>query len=126
MKQIMAIQSFPTSRIISAFQNAMDEGKIEDYTRILKLEEYSNTFPPILGYETEITRDMLGWYFLSGSDEEPREIKEQHLGWSAWVVTDGHHRTISFRNAGLDFIDVMPDRGCLTTEEELKEFDQNF
>lgn len=60
MDQIIQIQSFPTKRLMSAFVNCMNYAKILEYTEVCRLWEYSNEFPPILGYESEITLDMLG------------------------------------------------------------------
>lgn len=124
----MEMQSFPTKRLMSAFANQMFPDKLEDYTRVCRLLEYSNEFPPIWGYESEITKDMIGQEFLHGNEELDnfRTVQREHVGLTVWFVTDGHHRAMSFLNAGLDFIDVIPDRACLTTEDELKEWDEKF
>lgn len=113
---------------MSAFTNAMDQAKLVEYTEVCRLFEYSNEFPPIQGYESEITSDMIGQEFYHGTEnlEELRTVKKEHIGLTVWFITDGHHRACAFLNAGLDFIDVIPDRSALTTQEELKEWDEQF
>jgi hypothetical protein len=107
-------------RIISAFENEIDNDKIEDFMLTLSSEMLSHDFPPILGYPVIIAEEEIGKFFLG---EYYSEVTEEHIGQLAWMVTDGHHRSIAAANIKLPHLPVMLDRSCITNEADLKQFD---
>jgi hypothetical protein len=81
----------PTNRIISAFENPLDEWKVEEYTLVMDELMLSHDFPPIRGYYSKIDEgdaENPDLYFMT--DEK---VNETHIGEIVWMVTDGHHRT---------------------------------
>ena len=104
-------------RIISAFENDIDEAKIEEYTKVMQREMLSHDFPPIMGYPFIITEDDIGRILLTGE-----EIEEEHIGCLLWCVTDGHHRSISAINANLPHFEVKLDYSTITSDEDLNQF----
>lgn len=103
-------------RIISAFENIIDQDKLDLYTETMKAEMLSHDFPPILGFPTIITDDDTNDFFISGE-----KITEEHIGQLAWKVTDGHHRSLAAIKAGLPHLEVNLDYSCITSEEDLKQ-----
>jgi hypothetical protein len=88
--------------VISAFSNPIDSNKIEEYSsQMLALD---HNFPPILGYPTIINDDDLGKSFINGI-----QISEKYFGKYAWIVTDGHHRTITALNNELPYLETKLD-----------------
>lgn len=106
-----------TDRIISAFQNEIDESKIEEYTNVMRREMLSHDFPPINGYPSIIDEDDIGMLFLNGE-----EVDKSHIGTLVWYVTNGHHRAISAINAELPHLATELDCSCITDEKELQQF----
>lgn len=106
-----------TDRIISAFANPVENHKVEAYTEAFKIQMLSHDFPAISGYPVIIDDDDIGDYFMTGE-----EVEEQHLGLLCWKVTDGHHRTLAAINADLPHLEVELDYSCITSQEELKQF----
>ena len=93
----MAIHS---SRIISAFQNEIDESSL-DYYRNKSSEEWGN----IMGYESIIDEDDVentDKTFISGE-----EITSEHIGEKVFYVTDGHHRSIIACELGINLSYVI-------------------
>ena len=114
--------TYPTNRIISAFENAINPHKVEEYTEIMKTLEFNHEFPPIWGFESIITEDDVNQvWFMDG-----KLVLKEHLGIVIWKVTDGHHRTLSAINAQLGWIEVEPDPNCFVTEEELINYRKNY
>lgn len=105
-----------TCRIISAFENEIDEEKLAEYTAIMQIYMLSHDFPPIMGYPSVIDRQMVedGIEFLDGEI-----VTENMLGEAVWFVTDGHHRTISAIAAHVPTMDCTLDYNCLTSERDL-------
>ena len=105
-----------TNLLVSAFENAMDFDKIEEYTDVYREQMLSNEFPPILGHPSILDEGDIGNYFMNGD-----EITEDDLGKQVWMVTDGHHRSISAINAKVPYISVELDYSTITDEKELKQ-----
>ena len=101
-------------RIISAFFNPVNWAKVDDYAERMTCGE---TPPPILGYPTTIDENDVGERFLSGEF-----IEEEHIGESAWYVTDGHHRSCAALQAGLWNLDAERDSATFATWAELEEY----
>jgi len=106
-----------TDRIISAFQNEIDESKIEEFTNIMRREMLSHDFPPINGYPSFVDEDDIGVLFMNGE-----VVDESHVGMLVWYVTDGHHRTISAINAELPHLATELDYSCITNEKDLQQY----
>lgn len=120
---------YKTRYIVSAFDNQMDWAKVEEFTQALIQDEIFNEFPPIAGFETIIDESDLGKNFIRGFEADDGEIKEEHIGIKAWVVTDGHHRAFAFNKAlektGLlcfNHIETVEDYSCVTKQENLTKF----
>jgi len=101
------------SLIISAFENPIDENKVEEYTNIMRNEMLSHSFPAITGFPTVIDDSDVGNYFMSGE-----EITEEHIGKQVWKVWDGHHRVISAIAANLPYIEVELEYAAITDKDE--------
>lgn len=114
---IIVPKQIKTNRIISAFQNAMDFEKIDNYTNIMRYEMLSHSFPPITGFPTIIDEDDIGQEFLTGE-----EITEKHIGVLAWKVTDGHHRSVSAIEARIPYLETELDYSTLTSEVDMQNF----
>lgn len=107
--------TYPTNRIISAFQNAMDPEKVNEYTEVMLAEQLNHEFPAIWGFESVIEADDVNQlWFMDG-----HPVLQHHVGLTIWKVTDGHHRTMAAIKAELGWIEVEPDYSCFTTQEEL-------
>jgi len=102
-----------TDRIISAFENDMDETRLE-YWR----EQDISAFPPITGYPSVIDeKDSTYGFFMSGAN-----ITDDIIGQPCWRVTDGHHRTIVLLERKVRYTEVKMDPSCFTDERELKAY----
>lgn len=106
-------------RIISAFQNAMYEDKINEYIEIFQEQYTSHDLPPIKGYphivnEDDIENELL---FLNMED-----VNTDHIGQLVWFVTDGHHRSIAAIRTDLPHLEVELDYSCITNQKELEQF----
>ncbi len=113
---------YPTNRIISAFCNPVDPDKVEEYAKQMKqndLETGHNGFPPIMGFASKIDEDDIEneVLFMTGD-----QVTVEHLGEDVWNVTDGHHRTSAAIEAELNYIETEVEYSCLTTEEELNDY----
>jgi len=97
-----------SSKIISAFDNVIDEESL-DYYRMKGLDDVE----PILGYPDIICEDDIGKEFISG-----QEVTEEHIGDIVWYVTDGHHRSIVANEQGVNLL-VELDSSCIVLEGEL-------
>lgn len=110
-------------KIISAFQNEIDELKVKNYSEIL--HEYSvnpeyagrwdEIFPPILGFPSRINEEDIGSETLSGDI-----ITEENIGEIYWNVTDGHHRSLAYINQKTNRIPVYIDKSTITNYRQLK------
>jgi len=110
-------KTIKTGLIISAFANDIEPDKVENYTEIMKAEMLSHNFPPIMGYPVIIDEDDLEGSFIDGSN-----IAETCLGKMAWMVTDGHHRSLAAIEAGLPYLEVTLDYSTITNETDFKNF----
>lgn len=106
-----------TNRIISAFQNEMDYDKLGEYAEIMAVQMLSHEFPPIQGYPVIIDDNEIGDCFLTGE-----EITEDHAGQLAWMVTDGHHRTLAAIQANLPYLGTELDYSTITNETDFKNY----
>lgn len=106
-----------TDRIISAFENGIDERKVEQYAEQMCIDGLCHEFPPIKGFPSIIDENQYNSYFMTGDD-----ITEEHLGQLVWMVTDGHHRTLAAIKAELPHLPVEVDFNCITSEEDLKQY----
>lgn len=110
--------------IVSAFENAIDDNKIEQYTNnMLETYDFEYTFPPIKWFPLIIDEDIINKYqfFLSW-----KEIPNDYIWKKIWAVTDWHHRVISACNAHKKYIDLELDRSTITNENELEEYDKEY
>jgi hypothetical protein len=105
--------------IISAFQNLVDNEKVQEYSEKMKEEMLSHDFPPIEGYPRIIDQDDVdsNIEFLNGD-----QVTEEYIGKMAWMVTDGHHRSLAAIEANLPYLEVKLDYSTITDPEELKQF----
>lgn len=103
-----------TNLIISAFANEIDYEKVDEFTKIMKVEMLSHSFPPIEGYPMIIDEDDLEGWYIDGSN-----ISEEDLGKVAWKVTNGHHRSIAAINAKIPYFPVELDYSCITNQNDL-------
>lgn len=105
-------------RIMSAFENGIDQHKVEAYTEAMRVLDVCHEFPPILGFPSVIDEDDVGALFLT------RELVEDTMiGEQIWKVTDGHHRSLAAIEAGLSHLEVELDYSCITDPAELKQWD---
>ncbi len=110
-------EQIKTGLIISAFENSIDYNKLEEYTDILREEMLSNNFPPIKGFPRIISEDDIDREFLTGE-----LVEEHHIGKLAWMVTDGHHRSLANIAANVPYVRTELDYSCITNEEELNQY----
>ena len=115
----MKIETYPTNRIISAFENEMDWNKVNHYAEIMVYQGFNHEFPPIKGFECVIDQDDVNsnTVFMNGAP-----VLKENIGEKVWKVTDGHHRTFACIKAELGWIEVTKDFNTCVNEEELKEF----
>lgn len=106
-----------TDRIISAFSNCINDKKVQEYADIMQQDMLSHDFPPIKGYPAIIDDNDTGKTFMNGE-----EITEENIGQLCWNVTDGHHRTLAAITAHLPHLEVKLDYSCITSEEDLREY----
>ena len=92
--------------VISGFANAIEPEKVEEYIQVMAEDGMSNSFPPIKGYPTIISKYEINEFgqFLSG---EP--ITKAHIGKYAWITTDGHHRTLAALETNLPILHTRID-----------------
>ena len=114
---IIVPATIKTGRIISAYANEIDWEKVEKYTHVMSSEMLSHSFPAIWGFPALIDEDHVGQEFLS---RQP--IEAHHIGQLAWIVTNGHHRSLAAINAGLPYIDVELEFSTITSEKDLAAF----
>lgn len=81
-----------SSRILSAFENHIDENSLEYYRQKSDLE-----CDDISGYESVIDEDDIGKLFISGE-----EVSNKHIGEKVLYVHDGHHRSIVACELGIN------------------------
>lgn len=111
-----------TMSLVSAFHNILDEKKLADYTKVIEENDLLRfDFPAIKGFPHVIDENDIGKVFLSGE-----EIEENHLGVSAWFVTDGHHRSLAFLENNIKYIHVTLDRTAITSEIDLHNYDKEM
>jgi len=107
-------------RILSAFVNHIDYNKVMNYALVMNINGLNHDFPPIKGYPGIIDENDIGQYFLN-----EKEVDETHLGCLVWFVTDGHHRTLAAIEANLPHLETEIDYNCITTEKDLKQFENS-
>jgi hypothetical protein len=106
-----------TGLIVSAFQNEIDHEKLIEYRDIMSHEMLAHSFPPIMGFPSEIDENDIGNLFINGE-----EIQESDLGKKVWYVTDGHHRSMAASDAGIPYLEVTLDYSTITNETDFKNF----
>lgn len=118
---IQVPESIRTNRIASAFENAVDWDKVQQYATEMRLQDYNSgqiNFPPIMGFPSVIDEDDMNNPEFGLLDIDAPYEK----GDLIWKVTDGHHRTLAAIEAGIYMLDVTLDYSCITSENELKQF----
>ena len=109
----------PVNRIISAFANEIDWGKVEHYRELIRYAEglLPHCIPEIKGYPDHICEQDVeeGKTFISGE-----LVTEKHIGMPVWYVTDGHHRSISASAEGLPYLNTTMDETTFTDYSELQ------
>lgn len=103
--------------IISAFDNEIDQQKVEDFTVILKLDMLGHNFPEIAGFPHIIDENDLSKEFLCGDP-----VTEEYIGKLAWMVTDGHHRSLAAIAAQLPYFPTTLDYNTITDEKDFNNF----
>jgi len=84
--------------VISAFKNVILPEKIKKYSDEMSVDMLEHNFPPIKGYPIFIDTNDIKRYEEFIDDNL---ITKKDLGRYAWVVTDGHHRTLAALQAGI-------------------------
>lgn len=111
-----------TRLLVSAFANVIDEKKLAAYTKVIEENDLLRfDFPDIEGFPHVIDENDIGKVFLSGE-----EIEGNHLGVSAWFVTDGHHRSLAFLENNIKHIHVTLDRAAITSKIDLHNYDKEM
>lgn len=106
-----------TDRIISAFENVIENSKVEEYAEIMSNEMLSHNFPPIQGFPNIVSKEDIGEYFMAGG-----KVTRQDVGKLVWMVTDGHHRTLAAIQANLPYLEVTLDYSTITNEKDFAQF----
>ena len=110
-------ETIRTDRIISAFSNSTDFGKVEEYAQVMRIEGLEHDFPPIKGYPSIIDESDIGKQYTT-----LKSVEKEHVGGLVWMVTDGHHRSFAAIEANLPYLRVEVDYNCITNEEDLKQW----
>jgi len=106
--------------VISAFTNPIDIDKMDKYTNTMKIDYLNHDFPPIIGYPTIIDENDIGKEFLNGDPITDKDINKY-----AWIVTDGHHRTVSAINSELPYIETKLDHSYIEDDYYTESVNEN-
>ena len=98
-------QFIHSSRVISAFQNEMDQSSLDYYRGKGCMALYTMS-DPIKGFPDTIDDSDIGNFFINGE-----EITDHETGFVVWRVTDGHHRSTVASEQGVN-VYVELDQSC--------------
>ena len=101
-------QSIHSHKIISAFDNEMDENSL-DYYRTFECMAMVTLDKPILGFPSVIDQDDIDDGLMFMNDEF---VTQENLGDIVWKVTDGHHRSTIAAEQGTNVF-VELDKSCI-------------
>lgn len=98
--------------VISAFDNPIDNIKLNKYREEFRNKGLQHSFPKIKGYPNIIDESDIDKTFMDGT-----EITKEHIGTYSWILTDGHHRVVAAIYENIPYLETMLDYSYIEEDD---------